>query len=337
MISTAAFYLFLEWGKFEKLEATETVRSLLNRYIDEGRFIKGWSTSCSNGIADGVVNFDDVEAQGYFLQVLFRVFKTCDLPPGQMYSWWRKAGYRRIVGDLDFSQDLKRLVFGDNLTALVLLEGRWPGITKGLLDEFGVRNFGRYPIDVLIRMYKEREKGGPYMVAFYPKDDYSGILMDGNGWMRDLYEDLSLIGWPLRIYEVDTPAAVVGRYRALYEKNGQRPCVGIALYCGHGSEEGITFDRRRFGLFFNGRSLEEMKRYFIFDSKKGLPVIVLNSCYAGKRGRGVGWRIHQAAGVRVISFEGRSKLCGLSVREDDNSKIKVETFWGKDEGSIVYG
>lgn len=63
--------------------------------------------------------------------------------------------------------------FGRNIDSIVDLERLRPGICKTLNQEFGIIFFGRYPVDVLIAQYDERNNTSmPYGAVIFPHSDW---------------------------------------------------------------------------------------------------------------------------------------------------------------------
>lgn len=68
-------------------------------------------------------------------------------------------------------------IIAKNLSAIRLLEQKEPGIVQRLYEEFGIRDFARYPEELLISQDKnQKDIQQPYGIVIYPRNDHNGAF-----------------------------------------------------------------------------------------------------------------------------------------------------------------
>src|SRR3989344_793571 len=120
--------------------------------------------------------------------------KKRNLSSKKLFSWW-EAGARKENRD-DFIQM--------NLKVINELEKRRPGAASELNQQYGINDFGRYPVSLLELQHKEKsETGKPYGIILYPKHDPNNAFSANPKMFAGLLK--SLQGkYALRIVEVET-------------------------------------------------------------------------------------------------------------------------------------
>lgn len=92
-------------------------------------------------------------------------------------NWWKYLG----------SSELHDIQICENLKNIIELEQRVPGISSWLMSNFGIRHFGRYPIELLLDQYMNfDDKDSPWGVFLYSYYDYNAIFHGQSWMMRDL-------------------------------------------------------------------------------------------------------------------------------------------------------
>lgn len=214
--------------------------------------------------------------------------------PSILYDRWMSAtglGYGTYLrawnggcGDKMRPQDYEN----HNVEAMAAIELLEPGAVKVLTEEFGIRNFMRYPTRVMINQYRNRDnKDLDYGVYIMPTTDHNGAFHPSNqhSHLIDSFErSLAQIDAGVRIYEVDT---IVGAARAVlsarhkYEKQ-----LHFAVIAGHGTPNTLEFDSsdiftgymRRMQLRnIPDRPADRMMDIFTRDA-----TLILDSCSTGK-------------------------------------------------------
>ena len=111
-----------------------------------------------------------------------------------------------------------------------------PEAADVLRREFDLEEFGRYPIEALRAMYREKDSDGDWGLMIYAKDDYNGAFMH-QGPARELYESVAATHH-LRIVECESLDDIKSQLARLGAKYGP---ASFAVVNAHGSPETLRF------------------------------------------------------------------------------------------------
>lgn len=223
-------------------------------------------------------------------------------------------------------------VFMRNFDTICRLEGQSPGICKILQQEYGINNFGRYPVEQLVRQYDQRaDSNTPYGVVMYPLYDHTGAFYGTQKMLRQMDRDIAG-KHTMRIVEVSNLGEAVKKLAHLRVVNGK---MGFGIFGGHGSKDSITFgeldipQRGLSDLTLRGtlkstdidpeqRRQRAMIRHFFTEN----PTFVLLSCFTGSD-KGLGEKVSQL-GVGVIASDESTGINAVRVTFDENGNPKFD-------------
>lgn len=189
-----------------------------------------------------------------------------------------------------------------NLNLILDLEDERPGIVHFLRQKFGIRNFERYPKNILMAQFDEYENADrPYGVLIHAVDDWNRAFNRApfaNIWGR-LFEQLGE-QYNLRIVEVGNKTELARRLIELDRKYGAHHKIAFAFIAGHGNVDSVLLggSRNREHLLkkdFSGRGVRRVRDFFV-----NHPVIVLDSCLTGSPG-GISEELSRVYGAKVIA------------------------------------
>ncbi|HVT01203.1 MAG TPA: hypothetical protein VHE53_03145 [Patescibacteria group bacterium] len=206
-------------------------------------------------------------------------------------TWYMSNRNYRVWG-----QNVGERMIMHNFGELYRLEQERPGIGKVLMDEFGIHDFARYPRELLIRQYDERDnKDLSYGVAIYAEDDHNGALYQNEDVLGDLSDQLGE-KYILRIYEVGDKKDLVSILNRARKKYGR---ADFGIIAAHGTEDDMTlgYNTRVNRDDANRVGAHALRNAFVDD-----PTLILFSCSTGKLG-GIGQQIEALGkeGTRVIA------------------------------------
>lgn len=214
-----------------------------------------------------------------------------------------------------------------NFLQVLKLEEKRPGITLILSKDFGINDFARYPIEMLIKQYDERENLElPYGIIMNARGDYNGFLYQNERVYQRLLEQLEDVGYGVRVLEAGTRYDIARKLITLDKKYGREAKISFGVFSGHGSETSIEFSElvrsgKEPGVFTKedaqGRGVMRLSIFFIKD-----PTIILNSCLAGSE-KGLVREISKIGGYVVGSkIEGNLQEIKV-VRKEGKLYFKV--------------
>jgi len=213
-------------------------------------------------------------------------------------------------------------VFKDNLSTMRGLEEKYPGSAGWFLQNFRVMDFGRYPIELLMNQYENRDNGEkPYGIAIFPRDDYSGTAYQDLLFWRKLLRQLDN-RCLVRIMECESKTEIARTLVALDKKYGTHHKISFAFVKGHSNEDLIVF----------GQEYEEEKNMFsVHDlenpgTKRSTkffeenPTFVLMGCRSAKKG-GIAKKLSSVFKAEVLgSGRPTSGVKDIKVEFDSNNK-----------------
>jgi hypothetical protein len=173
-----------------------------------------------------------------------------------------------------------------NLSQLLRLEKRIPGAALELYRLYGIVDFARYPLDLLIEQYENRENTEtPYGIAIYPRSDWNGAFYAEEHMLEELSRSLRG-SYQLRIVECENKRDFARRLlqlNALYGGEGEGHTISFAILNGHGSKDGISLGKGdEEHIVVDDLLGEGVKRSGSFFSED--PTFILVSCEVGESG-----------------------------------------------------
>lgn len=122
-------------------------------------------------------------------------------------------------------------VYFEHFSAVCKLEQLRPGITKVLIDRYGIYSFARYPLDLLVEQYDTRdEKDIPYSTFVVSREDHSGAILSLKDKVAFAHKQATSLGFRLKINEARSLEGIIQRINTLAELHGRISC---ALLVGH--------------------------------------------------------------------------------------------------------
>lgn len=238
----------------------------------------------------------------------------------------------------DLLADWKRGLF-THLQRIREIEALRPNerICSTLMEEFGIRNFGRYPARVLIEQFDERDSHQPYGLMAIADDDHNGAFDNLRDTSTSIFDGARQRGVLTRIVEFRDGQSMARRLLRMKERYLDRAPDGA----GH---------RMRFGLLdvhggthsvHPGRQLTmahlgtQKTRSLLQSCFEPGAWVTLQSCSTGKEDDGVAATLSQA-GLRVVgpSMEASSTI---KVQDDTRTGIRLAPKYIKGAARVFEG
>lgn len=231
------------------------------------------------------------------------------------------------------------------------LEKQRPGICKALIKEFGVKNFSRYPVEMLIKQYDEKDNPDiPYGIVLYPYSDWSGAFRQNQDTFDSLSKQLKQLGYTARVFEIATKWDAGRALVSCDRKYGQKNKISFAIIGGHGKWSSIYFgeestskdseewlrqhDRMNFNLGdLLGKGVQRTYKFF-----EENPTIMLSSCSTGERD-GIGQELSKvgAGGTQVIAPDKPTGLDSIDVDKGADGRLHFEVKYRDDVRAAYIG
>ncbi len=199
-----------------------------------------------------------------------------------------------IISGAGLDYDRLKIAWGDargdpatEALSIMRLEKYRPGICKTLTEEFGIQNFSRYPDEMLVAQYNQRDnQESPYGVVIFPKADYNGAFSVKQKVLGQFFAQINRLGYVARIYEAGTKIGFARVLIGASRRYGSHK-ISFALIGGHGSKDTIQLGRSDWqvekGHLLSqdllGKGVQQAHRLF----EPGA-TIILDSCSTGEFG-----------------------------------------------------
>jgi len=260
--------------------------------------------------------------------------------------------YNTVVkawADSGRSSDFMKVV-NANIRMIFELESQRPGIVKTLINDYKIYDFARYPTEMLVEQYDQRDnKDLPYGIVLYPRSDWNGAFYHNIKVFRELFVQLKEKGYRLRIFEVGSMYDVARSLIKADQRYGQNHKISFAIVGGHGKWDSIQFgsEKERFDIFgikdqpetkrdnlslkqpdLRGRGAQRSIEFF-----EKNPTVILNSCTTGTN-RGIAQEISRL-GATVIGPDDPRSFKNIRVISKNHGRLNFEVnyyhdrFWGK--------
>jgi len=189
--------------------------------------------------------------------------------------------------------------FRRNLYTIFELERAFPEAggkaCTTLIEFFGIKNFARYPLDLLKDMYQEREIDRSYGLGLYPSSDNNGAFYDKEP-LENFYDKLKKLNVGLRIYECGSKYELVKTMVKTDKRYGKTFKPAFLILAGHGTHDSIRFGEQTvneessgfnpytergmlYQADFEGKGAQRMHKFLEDDAP-----LILFSCSTGAEG-----------------------------------------------------
>lgn len=250
---------------------------------------------------------------------LYEVLRSYGVPPNDLFGRWQDSVWNQPDR---FSAIVRR-----NFVTLCELERKGgEGATAYLQEHFGICDFVRYPTDLLVEQYKNRDAVHmPYGLILNPYGDHDGAFYSDRYLWGKLVVQLAALDQPitLRVIEAGNKREV-GRFAlSLPEKYG---AAQFGIIGGHGDSSGLTLGR---GGSMHRLEIEDAEGSGVARAgnklfERGAPII-WNSCFGGAEG-GLGKRFAEKSDFVFIGTDASTAI----------ESIRVEMRDGKPEFTVEY-
>lgn len=169
---------------------------------------------------------------------------------------WRKAKINKSVGTDE--EDIYYESYGLNFWELYFLEQQSPGTGKKLFETFGIANFARYDMKMLLRQLEMVDRDAPYGVVMYPETDWNGAFFHNDRQLYEASKQLQGGGYETRIVEAGSQRELARRLLRLHKKYapaGNK--FSFAIIGGHGTPNSIALGNDKTPPSFNFDKTDE--------------------------------------------------------------------------------
>lgn len=219
-----------------------------------------------------------------------------------------------------------------NIEMMSMLEQKRPGIVQFLNTGFGIENFARYPLEVLIRQFDEFDDvEKPYGISIFSKWDHNGAL-DGTSVFYNI--DGQIPKYALKIFECgskqDVARALVKLKKKYNPKDEEAHKASFVLIGGHSDGKKIWLgndqvEKTRDVIVPTDMLGNGVKRTSEFLQEKAS--IILFSCSTGSE-TGIAKKMSESLGRKVIAPDTVATVGGVDVKEVAPGELTFNVHYG---------
>lgn len=229
-----------------------------------------------------------------------------------------------------------------NLNPMLQLEKSLPGAVRLLHTEYGICEFKRYPLEMLVEQAKVHGQDVPYGIALYPREDHNDAFDQEFQVVLPKLFDQTRDKFVTRIFEIHSRYDL-GRALLRLKRNFPLNKISYAILAGHGAEDLIEFGGYEPGRSDSGgyidtthvrksRSLRgTIKEMFVEE-----PSIAFFSCSTGKEG-GIAQNLSEVLNAHVEAPDIPTSVSDIEVSYLEGKPI-LHVSYSKGEGArnMVY-
>jgi hypothetical protein len=233
----------------------------------------------------------------------------------------------------------------EHMQMLCRLEEQSPGAAKRLDEEFGVRAFARYPMEMLLRQATDADQGKPYGIIIMARGDHNGSfhrqVYKWSGLLKDIGDTHAI-----RVVEAESKDELTAHVLGMYQRYREDGKIAFVHMNGHGSPEEINLGYEllpfqvdeRFELHrLPGRLNKRLTKDDLFgvgyrEAKEIFeehPTFVLSSCSTGATS-GIGQELSAIYGAEVIAPRDPTSLDHIRAKVVDGRVQFDARFQGGD-------
>jgi len=210
-----------------------------------------------------------------------------------------------------------------NISKIIELENKQPGICHILCKDFGIADFGRYPSDLLFKQYEEKDNlENPYGIVIFPRYDYDGTFYYSHQALQDCFQKVKG-EFSLRVVECgnkrDIARALITLDKKYNPSDKKGHKISLAIIGGHGSEDHIEFGKdEKDDLYLKdlvGKGVQRTSNFF-----EENPTVILISCSTGRE-QGMGPQLSEVMGARVIAPKANVNIRTITAMKQNDGKF----------------
>lgn len=174
--------------------------------------------------------------------------------------------------------------FVEEIPYLIELTQMCPGAVDWFYNESGLTNLSRYPLPVIVDMFKESDififKNRKYVLMIYPFSDHNGAFTYAKKTYTTLYKDLKALGYTIKIIECWTSREIVVKSARVQKQFGN--AEGIVMLA-HGKRKSMHLS---YGQYLKMKNLDTIEGQVVdtFFRNRDTPLdIVFDSCSTGAK------------------------------------------------------
>ncbi|MSR85513.1 hypothetical protein EXS71_03725 [Candidatus Uhrbacteria bacterium] len=255
------------------------------------------------------------------------------LNPKKIVDAWKQSGSNKDLPDKPIMRTRFMIGIGRNIEHLCRLALEKPGGAKLLWEEYGIADFGRYPVELLNEQCDTHEKNDlPYGIIISPRYDWSGAFYDDVKVFEDFFKQIH-DKYRLRVVECDGKIGIARALIKLDKRYGKKHKIEFAYIGGHADGSSMDFGNdKKIG---HELTVEDLKGLGLQRTSSYLTpnaTIILGACKVGMAG-GIGPILSTALGLEVIAPDNNSSTEAIHVDLSTGiPKFRVEYAFKDDIG-----
>lgn len=207
--------------------------------------------------------------------------------------------------------------FKRNIERMRTIEAERPGGLQILRKNFGIKAFGRYPVEILITQIDEVDKEIPYGVVIYPRSDHNDAFYDDRKALQQLYTQ-TRGHEAVRIFEAEGALSLSKILLKADNNYGDSHKISYVFLAGHGTAQSLqlgyggTPEGTITPKHLQGKVTERIKETLAPEA-----TVILFSCSTGEE-QGIAQNMSAVLGREVIAPDKPASPGSLQVSYEEN-------------------
>lgn len=225
------------------------------------------------------------------------------------------------------TKELEIFVFNE-LQMIHLLEVERPGIVSTLRLKFGITWLNRYPKDVLIRQYDQKDSQKPYGIIVSARTDWNNSLMSqhAKSLVERLAREFTEKGYEFRIIEAGSENEFITHMEQLDAAYGDQNKIGFMIVRGHADKTGFSMGRVAEDYDITVDSFNNPDFVGLKDTLAPGASLIFDGCGIGKK-NGMAHKTSEAWETTVYAPHGfESALEEIDIRVEKN-RVTLSPFY----------
>jgi hypothetical protein len=208
-----------------------------------------------------------------------------------------------------------------------------------LYDNYGLCEFNRYPLGMLIDQINKHDEQIPYGVIIFPKSDHNDAFDHDVDVLFSLYKQV-YDEYHIRFFECGNGQDLYRSLIYLNDKYGKENKISFMILGGHGQVNSIqlgddhissgSFTSIEKDMVTDSRGLNRIRDYFVPS-----PQIVLFSCSTGLKG-GIAEELANKLGARVVAPRVPTSPKSIKFTESEGGRINLDVKYNDGDEAALY-
>jgi hypothetical protein len=218
-----------------------------------------------------------------------------------------------------------------NIDRILELEKVQPGAAAKLQKDYGIQNFERYPLEVLLDQCRNESEPKPTVLILNPYSDWNGAFSHNIILWESVHKQLTQLGYDLRVVEAGSKVGAIRQLAKVHSRYGR---IEGAIIGGHGTATSIRFGDNPNGVVslndLDMPGVEPSTRIFSRTAPIGL-----NACSTGELD-GFAKKISKLDIHKVIAPEIPTPIKSIEITKNEDGSLNFNIEYDESDAGRTF-